>query len=48
MTTEVLQQLDFSQGSLGKNLLAEDIGNLLDGYSFASLIICCSTAFRSC
>jgi hypothetical protein len=30
LTSEVLEQLDLSQGSLGQNLLAEDIGDLLD------------------
>lgn len=44
MATKVLQQLDLSQRSLGENLLAEDIGDLLDCYAFAGLIVCCRTA----
>ena len=38
-TSEVLEQLDFSQRSLGENLFAEDIGDLLDGHTFTSLHI---------
>lgn len=30
LTSEMLKQLDLSQSSLGKNLLTEDIGNLLE------------------
>lgn len=45
MTTKVLQQFDLSQGSLGENLLAKDIGDLLDCYAFTGLVVCCRTAF---
>ena len=31
MPSEMLQQLDLPQGTLGQDLLAEDIGDLLDG-----------------
>lgn len=44
MATKVLQQFNLSQGSLGENLLAEDIGDFLDCYAFASLVVCCCTA----
>jgi hypothetical protein len=36
---EVLEQLDFAQRALGKNLLAEDIGDLLDGDALVRLVI---------
>lgn len=36
---KMLQELDLSQGSLGQDLLAEDIGDLLDGYSLACLMV---------
>ena len=39
MATEVLQELDLTQSSLGENLLAEDIGDLLDSNTFLSLSI---------
>ena len=39
MATEMLQKLDLSQSSFGKNFLAKDVGHFLDRYSFASLII---------
>lgn len=45
MATKVLQQFNLSQGSLGENLLAEDISDLLDCYAFACLVVCCRTAF---
>jgi hypothetical protein len=35
----VLQQLDLAQRALGEDLLAEDIGDLLDGYAFAGLVV---------
>ena len=41
MTSEMLEQLDLSQGALGQDLLREDIGNLLDRYTFLGLTICC-------
>lgn len=37
MAPEMLEQLDLSQGALGEDLLAEDVGDLLDGDTFASL-----------
>ena len=37
--SEVLQQLDLAQGALGENLFAEDIGDLLDGYTLARLVV---------
>lgn len=43
MAAEVLQQLDLSQGSLGENLLAEHIGNFLDGNSLGGLVVNGST-----
>lgn len=39
MATEVLQQLNLSQGSLGENLLAEYIGDLLNGNSLVRLVV---------
>jgi hypothetical protein len=38
-TSEVLQELDFAQGTLGQDLLAEDIGDLLDGHALAGLVV---------
>ena len=35
----MLQQLDLAQGALGQNLLAEDIGDLLDGHTLVRLVI---------
>jgi hypothetical protein len=35
----VLQQLDLAQRALGQDLLAEDIGDLLDGHAFARLVV---------
>ena len=46
MASEVLQELDFAQGALGENLLAEDIGNLLDGDAFVGLVVDGGTARR--
>jgi hypothetical protein len=43
MSPEVLEQLDFAQSALCENLLAEDIGDLLDGNTFLSLVIRCGT-----
>ena len=39
MSSEVLQKLDLSQRTLGQNLLAEDIGDLLDRNAFTGLAI---------
>lgn len=36
---EVLEQLDLAQGALGQDLLAEDIGDLLDGDSLVGLVV---------
>jgi hypothetical protein len=35
----VLQQLDLAQRALCEDLLAEDIGDLLDGHAFAGLVV---------
>ena len=35
----MLQQLDLAQGALGQNLLAEDIGDLLDGDALARPVV---------
>lgn len=39
LTSEVLQQLDFSERTLGQDLLAEDIGDLLDGNALLGLVV---------
>lgn len=39
VSSEVLQQLDLAQGALGEDLFAEDIGDLLDGYALAGLVV---------
>lgn len=39
MSPEMLQQLHFSQGTLGQDLLAEHIGDLLDSNALAGLAI---------
>ncbi len=36
---KMLQELDLSQGPLGQDLFAEDIGDLFDRYSLACLIV---------
>jgi len=38
-TSKVPKQLDLAQRALGQDLLAEDIGDLLDGHSFSRGII---------
>jgi hypothetical protein len=38
-TSEMLQQLDFSQRTLGKNLLAEDVGDLLDSNTLTGRVV---------
>jgi hypothetical protein len=43
MAAEVLEELDLAQGSLGQDLLAEYIGDFLDGNTFASLGVGCGT-----
>ena len=48
MTAEVLEELDLAQGSLGENLLAENIGDFLDGNAFAGLGIGCGTGREGC
>jgi hypothetical protein len=44
MATEMLKQLDLSQGALCEDLLAENIGDLLDRNAFSGLAIGGSTA----
>ena len=39
MASEVLEELDLTQGALGQDLLAEDIGNLLDGNTLTGMIV---------
>jgi hypothetical protein len=46
VAAEVLEQLDFAQGALGQDLLAEDIGDLLDGNAFARLVVHSGTVAR--
>jgi hypothetical protein len=41
VATEMLEQLDLSQGTLGEDLLAEDIGDFLDSDAFAGLGVGC-------
>jgi hypothetical protein len=41
MATEVLQELNLAQRSLGQDLFAEDIGHLLDRHALAGLGVCC-------
>lgn len=43
----MLKQLDLSQRTLGQNLFAEDVGDLLDGDALASLGMVCSTVALS-
>jgi hypothetical protein len=43
VASEMLQKLDFSQRSLGQDLLAEDICDLLDSDTFPSLTVGRST-----
>lgn len=44
MSTEVLQELYLAQGPLGQNLLAEDIGDLLDSNTLVGLVVRGGTA----
>ena len=46
MASEVLKQLDLSQSALGQNLLAEDVGDLLDGDTLAGLGILGGTVVK--
>lgn len=39
VTPEVLQELDLAQRALGEDLLTEDIGDLLNGYALAGLVV---------
>lgn len=39
MASEVLKELDLTQGALGQDLLAEDIGDLLDGDALVALVV---------
>jgi hypothetical protein len=43
MSPEVLQQFDLAQCALGKNLFAEDIGDLLNGDTLVRLVVHGST-----
>ena len=43
VASEMLQKLDFSQRSLGQDLLAEDVCDLLDSDTFPSLTVGRST-----
>lgn len=45
MASKVLQELDLTQGSLRKDLLAEDIGDFFDGDPVAGQVVCGSTMF---
>lgn len=47
VTPEVLKELDLAQGALGEDLLAEDIGDLLDGDALVRGVVDCSTVQRS-
>jgi hypothetical protein len=42
----MLKQLNFSQGALGQNLLAEDIGDLFDSDALTSLNVRGGTKWR--
>lgn len=39
MSSEVLQELYLTQGALGQDLLAKDIGNLLDCDALVCLVV---------
>lgn len=39
VTPEVLQEFDLSQSPLGQDLFTKDIGDLLNGNPFASLVV---------
>lgn len=39
VTTEMLEQLNLTESTLGENLLAKDIGDLLYGDTFISLTV---------
>lgn len=39
MAAEVLEKLDLAQGALGQNLLAKNIGDLLDGDALVGLVV---------
>ena len=41
VAAKVLQQLDLAQGALGEDLLAKDIGDLLDGDALVRLVVDC-------
>ncbi len=43
----MLQQLDLAQGTLGQNLFAEDIGDLLDSNAFTGLVVGSRTVSNS-
>ena len=39
MAAEVLEKLDLAQSALGQNLLAKNIGDLLDGDALVGLVV---------
>lgn len=39
MPAEVCKQLQLTQRTLGEDLLAEDVGELLDGHAFSRLVV---------
>lgn len=39
MASEVLKELDLTQGALGQDLLAKDIGDLFDGDTLIALVV---------
>jgi hypothetical protein len=39
VSPEVLEKLDLAQGALGQDLLAEHIGDLLDGDALVRLVV---------
>lgn len=43
----MLEQLDFAQSSLGQDLLAENIGDLLYGHALTGLYVGCRTGTKS-
>lgn len=46
MSPEVLEELDLAQGSLGQDLFAENIGDLLDSDTLVGLVVYSGTTQR--
>lgn len=46
MSSEVLQELDLTQGALGQDLLAKNIGNLLDRDTLVCVVVHRCAALR--